>query len=429
MGKPGDLLARVLGAPFRAVLGRYPWLKWVLILVPLLLLLALFEPAVRVLGKLVELLVGALAPLLDNPTGRVVLLNVLLVGAVLVGWRALRRRIGKTLSSATLRRHLQGVADLVHDAPRRARELFRRVSRSRAAPSPDYPWVREDAKLKLARLALEKGELDAAFGWLARVRDKDLPKELRRSLVQLRAECYLAQGEVLPETVEAALREAVRQFPDDVRLLSLLRRVVLARGDVEEAVRLQERVAERSPPRRRPAARRTLIEDLLRAGSQALREGDASRARRHARRARALDPEGAAASCLLGEVKLAAGDVRGAVREWGRTRSPQGLERIAELLADRPGVLSPREILECCPTEGALLVVAREYVRLGEPRRALRAARRAARALGPTPTVSAVLAEVLAACGRLEEAQRICDETVLRLVESPRGVSPEPDTV
>lgn len=429
MSKPGEFLARLAGAPFRAVLGRYPWLKWILILVPILILLALFEPVVRIVGKVVDLLVSALAPLLDNPTGRVVLLNLLLLLVVLSGWRLVRRRIGTTLSSAALRRHLEGVADLVHEGPRRARALFRRVARSRATPHAAYSWLREDAKLKLARLALEEGDLDAGFGWLARVRDKDLPRELQRSLVQLRAECYLAQGEVLPETVEAALRKAVRHFPDDVRLLSLLRRVVLARGDAEEAVALQERVLERSPPRRRAAARRTLLDDLLRAGERALHEGDATRARRHARRARALDPDGAAATCLLGEVLLANGDVRGAVREWGRTRSPQGLERIAQLLAERPGVLSPREILECCPTEGALLVVAREYVRLGEPRRALRAARRAARALGPSPTASAVLAEVLAACGRAQEAQRIYEETVLRLADKPPQAASKPDSV
>ena len=73
-------------------------------------------------------------------------------------------------------------------------------------------------------------------------------------------------------------------------------------------------------------------------------------------------------------------------------------------------------MLECSPTEGALLLVAREYARSGDYDRALRAARRAARNLGPLPSVTAVLSEVLTLCGQHEEAAQIRDQAVVRLL-------------
>ena len=91
------------------------------------------------------------------------------------------------------------------------------------------------------------------------------------------------------------------------------------------------------------------------------------------------------------------------VRVYGATRSPSGLDRIAELLTEHPAAIEPRELLANCPMQGALLLVARELARAGEHDRAQRAARVAAEALGPTPTVCAVLAEVLGGSERAVE--------------------------
>jgi len=67
------------------------------------------------------------------------------------------------------------------------------------------------------------------------------------------------------------------------------------------------------------------------------------------------------------------------------------------------------------------LLVAREYARAGEHRRALRAARRAARSLGPTPSVTAILTEVLTLCGQHDEAAQLAEESALRLVAPDAG--------
>ena len=66
--------------------------------------------------------------------------------------------------------------------------------------------------------------------------------------------------------------------------------------------------------------------------------------------------------------------------------------------------------------QGILLVVARELARAGEHSRAERAARMAAEALGPTPTVCGVLAEVLELLGESRKAQLLREQTVSKLL-------------
>ena len=96
-----------------------------------------------------------------------------------------------------------------------------------------------------------------------------------------------------------------------------------------------------------------------------------------------------------------------------------GLDLIAQLLDERPGVLTARELLDCSPNEGTLLLVAREYSRLGEHRKALRAARRAAQALGPTASVTSVWGEVRDRSGRGEEAEQLRDAALHGLLAPP----------
>jgi hypothetical protein len=110
------------------------------------------------------------------------------------------------------------------------------------------------------------------------------------------------------------------------------------------------------------------------------------------------------------------GDFRKAIKVYGSARTPSGLDRIAELLSEHPGVVEPRELLASCPTRGALLLVARELARSGERERAARAARIAGEALGPTPTVCAVLAEVLELLGDDRNAQDLREQTITRLL-------------
>jgi len=67
-------------------------------------------------------------------------------------------------------------------------------------------------------------------------------------------------------------------------------------------------------------------------------------------------------------------------------------------------------------------VVARELARQGELEQARRAAQQAAETLGPTPTVCAVLVEVLRLLGREHEASLLGEQAVQRLL-GPGSVS------
>jgi tetratricopeptide (TPR) repeat protein len=376
MGKLGELLRRGVTAPVRLFIPKNPWLRIALILIPILLLAAFLEPVVKLLARGADLVLEMFTPLLDNPLGRLVLLNVAVIAGLVAGAYFLRGRLRALRSGMLLRNHLEAVAALVTD-PARGRHLLRKVASSKARPPAEYPPAKEDAKIKL--------------------------------------------GEVLAESVEREIQEGLRRFPDDQKLLRLMRTVLVTRGALEDVVQVQEKIAAGAPPRRRDEERARLCEDLLAAGEAALLRQDLKQALRFARKANAIMPS-ARAGCLLGKVHLAEGDLKAAIKEWGVTRSPESLELMAEVLDRHPGVLSPRELLECSPTEGTLLLVAREYARQGEHERALRAARRVARSLGPLPAVTAVLGDVLRLCGQHEEAARIQDEALLRLLtgDAPR---------
>ena len=416
MSRVGDLFRRGLAAPFRALLPRSPWLRLLIFGIPILLLLTFLQPVVSLVTKAIELMLQLMAPFFANPAGRLVLLNVLLVLAVLVTWLIVRGRIQRMLSGLVLRRHLDGIAALIGGDEARAEELFTKVATSKREAPAEYVDLVVDAQLKLARLALQRADLDNALLWIARVRAKGLRKDLKRSLVQLRAETFLAQGGILPEAVEQSLDAALAAFPDDRKLLALLRSVLVSRGALIAASQAQERLYEGAPPHRKAAERTTLLEDLGAAGERALATGDLAGVKACAKRARAADPDAPIGGVLLGKLLALEGEPRAALKQWGRTRSHQALQLMDEVLEKDGQLMTPREIVNLSPTHGTLLLIAKLYARRGEGRKALRAVRHVARALGPTPEVVLVLKEVLESVGETAEAARVCEDAVLRLL-------------
>ena len=416
MSKFGDLLRKGMWAPVRAILPKNPWLRVLVYALPVILLLALFGPALEVVLKLVDLVIRVIEPMLQTTVGRIVLLLVVITLLLLLAFLLLRRRVRDMRAEATLGRHLHATAALVGQDRKKSRELFRRVAKYRG-PLPDrYPHVVQDANLKLARQSLAANKVDEALGWLARVVEPGLPKELLRSLLQLRLEALRRQGEVLPATLRREAEAAVHQFGDDVTMLAVLRDLAEANQNIEELLQWQEKIAKHAAPAAVVRERQRYVDALLQAGQQALQAGDLEGAKRLAKRLQKAEPDGSSGKLLLGDVHRAALEFRHAVRVYGSTRSPAGLDRIAELLSAHPGAIEPRELLANCPMQGALLLVARELARAGELERAERAARVAAEALGPTPTVCAVLAEVLDLLGQDQKAQLLREQTVARLL-------------
>ncbi len=422
MARLGDLFSRAFWAPVKAVMPKNPWLRILIIGIPILLVMALLEPVFGLLEKAVDLIVRLIAPLMETSGGRLLLLNLVLLVLVVIAFLVLRSRLRKLFSGLILRRHLDGIGQLLDDESKTARDSFRRVAKSKALPPSVFPQIREDAKLKLARLSIDRGQANEAIHWLTKIKETGMPKELKRSLAQLRARSFLAQGEILDESMEAELRASLERFPGDPVLAGLLRSQMLQAGRLEEAARAQELVFKNSPVSSREHERQRLLEDQVRCGDEALSKGELELARSYAKKAQKLAPKAPEPGCLLGKVSVAKGDALGGIREWGRTRSAAGFELLSGLLDEHPGIVSPRELLEACPMEGTVLLVAREYARQGDTRRAERAARAATRNLGLTPSTAAVLAEVLELCGRTEDARSICQEAVKRLV-APEGTN------
>jgi tetratricopeptide (TPR) repeat protein len=419
VSKIGDWLRRGLLAPLKLVLPKNPWLRVLVYALPIVLLLALFAPALDVVVKLVELVFRLIEPLLETTIGRVLLLVVVLtLTGFFLAW-LLRRRVRDMRAEAVLGRHLRAVGALVSADARRSREHFKKVVRYKG-PLPDrYPHVVQDAAVKLARQCLADGRVDEAQGWLSRVVEPGLPPELMRSLVQLRLEALRRQHGVLPATLRREAEAAVERFPKDVVLLAALRDLLLDDGDLEAAAAVQQRVVKETPAGNRISEQQRLVDLLARHGQKALEAGDLDAARKIARRLQQADQDGPAGELLLGDVHRAAGEYRQAVRAYGATRSPLGLDRIAELLHEHPGAVEPRELLTSCPLQGTLLLVARELARSGQRDKAERAARFAAESLGPTPTVCAVLAEVLDLLGQEQRAQLLREQAITRLLAPP----------
>ncbi len=422
MGRWGDMFRRAAGAPLRALLPKNRLWRWAIVLLPVLILLAFLEPAVNLLLKLVELFLRVVEPLLHTTVGRVLLLlAVFLLGGIVTA-ALLRNRIRTFRGRVLLGRHLEGIAALLRDDRRKSREHFVYVSRRKQAAPSEYPALVQDANIKLGRLCLENGDVDAALGFVARVVEPGLPRELDRSLRQLRIQALRRQRSVLPETLEQEARAAVLAFADDYVLHQELRAVLLLRGDRRGAAEAQARVHQLAPPASKGREQETLIADLASAAAEALRQQDLDTARKvHKRLAKLPGPAG---GLLLGDLHRAAGDFRAAIKAYGGTRSPEGLDRIAEVLGEHPGSIEVRELLECCPLQGTLLLAARELARLGQIEAARRAAQQAAELLGPTPTVCAVLADVLRLLGREQEARLLGEQAIQRLLALDGGSAP-----
>jgi tetratricopeptide (TPR) repeat protein len=419
MGRLGELLRRGMTAPLRALLPKQRWKRVLLWAVLGIAVLALASPALDLVLRLFGLAGSLLAPLLATMPGRVLLLLVAFTGAgALAVWLS-RDRVRRLRADAVLGRHLHGLAALVGSDPDRARDAFRRVVRYRGPAPAEHPHVVADANVKLARLALDGGRVVEALGRLARVVEPGLPDELLRSLLQLRVRALRRQGELLPGALRAEVERAVARFRTDAVLLGEWRDLVQQDGDAAAYAAAQEKVHQHAPPATVAQERQRWIDALAAAGAAALAVGDADGARRFARKLAVADPNGPGSGLLLGDVHAAAGEHRQAVRAWGATRSPLGLDRVAELLARQPGALDPRELLECCPLQGTLLLVARELARAGDADRAERAARLAAESLGPTATVCAVLADVLELLGQDAKARLLREQAVARLLADP----------
>ena len=93
MAKLGETIRRGMFAPVRALLPKNPWLRVLVYALPVLLLLALFGPALDLVLKVFDLILRVLEPMLHTTVGRVLVVLGLTALVVLVASLLLRRRL------------------------------------------------------------------------------------------------------------------------------------------------------------------------------------------------------------------------------------------------------------------------------------------------------------------------------------------------
>lgn len=409
-----SFLRRAAAAAGQAILPKTWKGKALLYGVPLLILLALLDPVFGIVQKVFSIFGQVLAPALETAIGRIVATLLSLAAILWVLWRMFHQQVRSFRCHALLGRHFAATAALLAGDEARARNLLMAICRRNRVKPDEYPWIVQDACLKLARLALDAQRPAESLLWVARCSDPDLPAELDRSRCQLRISALVAHADALPETAITEAREACERHPGDSKLWSSLRSLLIAKGDLRGAAEAQRRVAEHAPPTSIRAEQDTFCRDAKAAGMESLSEGDVDYAKKMQRAIQKMP--GPEAGLLAGEILAHKGDYRGAARAFGETESPEGLDRIAEMLRQRPGCVEPRELFSCCPLQGTILLLAREFARLGQRDTALRAVRYAAEHLGPTPTVCLSLAETLEMLGEPRRAEMLAVEAAKRLL-------------
>lgn len=428
---PLRLLTGPVLAPVRSWLGRHPWVRWLLYAAPFLVLLALLNPVVTLLTTLLGFVVRVFEPLLQTPSGRLLLLNLVLVAVAAVGFVLVRSRLRQLLGDVVLRWHLLGLAALVRGDRATAERRFRAVLRLAAwldlrRAAATYPAVAQDARLKLARSSLERQRPKDTLRHLSYVRETHLPRELRASLLELRARALLQLPDALPENVDAALRQALDLRPRHVELLVLLREHCVRTGALAAAIDTQERLLPCLPAAQRDEERARLARLWVARAEQERAQGHPDRARDHARRALKVEAGLEPALLLLGDLALAARDPDAALRAWGQAATPAALGRAEALLRSQPDLLPAREVLARFPTRGMLAVLARLYAAHGDQRKAANALRIAAEQGTPSPLFTALRAGHAEATGDAASAADGYRQAILGLLGDREHGSMEP---
>ncbi len=423
MARIGDLVRRAATKPLRVMLPKNPLWRLGILVVLVLVVVGLFEPILSLIARGGHFVLQSLEPVLETTIGRITALLLTCTGLLMLASFLLRERIREFYAKVALGQHLDGIEALLRGDVEKSQERFQKVANQARAPQA-YPWLPADARIKLARLALEQARPSAALGSAARVLESGLAPELQRSLAQVRLLAMMALGTTLPETLRTQAQAAVAAFPKDPTLLAAYARILREQGDWEAAAEQEERAHKHGCGPEREASMQRLRADLRAGLQQALEQGEPNRARGlHKRLARHGCPR---ADIALGAILEAEGDPRGAIAVWGKTMSPEGLLRIAAVLREQPQVMSPRELLAACPMQATLLVVAREAARRGEPELARRAAQEALRRLGSSPTARAMLAETLTLLGHQEESQQWLRTLVQQALPAPPQTATEP---
>jgi tetratricopeptide (TPR) repeat protein len=349
---------------------------WIVIGLVLVILLAL-GPAIGALGQILSSIIKLLEPVVDNPVGRFILVNAILLLIVVLIYKRFKDRGRRLLGSLALDRFLAGMMNLSAGRYGPAAKLFEKVVRMgrwlNLAEAVDvYPEIASDARIKLALCYREMGEIEKAMKSLELLKVRDLSPAVKRELAEAKSFVYSLSGELMEETIDREVVNALELDPGNRRLLRLRRDRAETAGDIPTAIESQKRIVKETRKTERGEERTRLAALHARNALRLYRSGEVEDARAEISRSRASDPRLVLPNLLAGDIARERDGARAAVTEWARTPSVPALERVAALLAE--GELDGEGDLEflvaAFPQSGILLVLAHHYLSQGKLRKA-----------------------------------------------------------
>jgi len=332
------------------------------------------KPVLTIVAELFKIARPLVSALVDNPVGSFIFYNLLGLLLAYWIWRRMRASVYRVFGLRAMRSFLDGLNAMILGHWRRAIPHFEKVKRigrwvRLEDAVPEHRDIAIDAHLKIAACFLRLGEPNRAKEWLLRVREKDiLTDHVRRHHAELRALSYDVNDEMEAETVLRELEKTQHRDSGNRRVLRALRDRAGAAGDLQRARSVSLKLVAVCEGPEKDEAQSTLSLLEYRLAHKALGEGDAKAGRR-ALKGGAGDVR---AALLLGDLALEDGDVRGALKAWGRAVSLPVFDRIAKLLSDGrlAGDKERALLLEHFPYRGTLIVIAEHHRARGELRKA-----------------------------------------------------------
>ncbi len=364
---------------------RTKWyVRWAVYALPVILVLGLLSGVLNFFSSLINFVSRVLAPAFATPTGRFVAFNLLILIIVIFTWKRAKKVICRLFGCVALKRFLGGISAMARDELPRAIRDFQKVTKigktiDLSLAVPEYPEILTAAHVKLGVCFQQLGDVKKSTYWIETAPMKDLPPALKKDRDACRALVYDENPELLPETVEKELKETLSRDGKNTGLLRALRERLRKAGNVEEAVRLQEKLVSSASPQDISSENRVLAVLLFVRGRELLAEGQGKKARTILRRAMEVGPDIPLPFLLLGDLEAEKGNIAKALSVWGQCPSLPALERLEKAMCgDREaGVKAPaiphEELLTIArqfPYVGTLTVVARYFFERGDFRRA-----------------------------------------------------------
>jgi len=358
------------------------------------------RPFLMILAVLIQPLGPMIRALFDNPVGRFIFYNA--VGILLAYWiwRKVRASVLRVVGLRCIRAFLDGLNLMILSRWEAAIPQFEKVVwwgrwiRNLEDAAPEHRDIATDARIKIATCHLKLDRPNEAKSWLLRVREKDiLTEHVRRNHAELRALAYDANDELEKETILKELERTQSRDRTNRRVLLAIRDRAEEAGDLDRTRSVGRLLVASSQGREKEEAQRDLALVEFRLAHKALGEGDRKQMRR-ALKATAGDPRSA---LMLGDLALADGDVRGALKAWSRAVSLPVFDRIATLLqgGQLKGDKEKDLLLKHFPYAGTMVVLAEHYREQGEYRRARSALEKVLESAGEDITVLRLYAACL----------------------------------